>query len=178
MRFGVIGTLNFKRKWVYTVFFASRGYNNDSTDTRLTLYDLRLDIPILANMNISIGKQKESISMERLTSLVFLPWQERSAAADALIPIRNYGVVLNGTAFGNRSSWATGVFKNWIDSDVSWSETPTQWTTRITGIPAISTDDSNLLHLGASLRYSGGREDLVGKTEAEFFQAPIFVETV
>jgi phosphate-selective porin OprO/OprP len=181
LRYGVIGTLNFKRPWIYTVFIASntfsRGYDQ-STDSRFQLYDLRLDIPLTSKTNLSIGKQKEPISMERLTSLIFLPMQERAAAADAFLPIRNYGAVLNGTAFGNRASWATGIFKNWVDSKESWANTSSQLTTRITGIPFLSKDESNMLHLSAAVRYIDSRQDIIGKTEAEFYQAPVFVETL
>jgi phosphate-selective porin OprO/OprP len=180
LRFGVIGTINFKKPWVYTFFAATnafdRGFDVDTTK-KFTLYDYRLDIPLPAQMNLSIGKQKEPISMERLTSLLFLPWQERSAPADALLPARNHGIVLNGTAFGGRSTWAAGVFNNWIDSGKSFSDTSNQLIGRFTGIPFVSADASNLLHLGLGLRYSDTKKDFRVRTEAEFNQSPIFADT-
>ncbi|MBK7653443.1 MAG: hypothetical protein IPJ20_25685 [Flammeovirgaceae bacterium] len=97
LRFGLIGTFKFKKPWVYTVFFTNntfdRGYDS-KTDNSLMLYDLRVDIPLPSNITLSVGKQKEPISMERLTTLLFLPWQERQAAADAFLPARNVGALL------------------------------------------------------------------------------------
>ena len=47
-RFGAIGTLNFKKPWVYTFFAATnafdKGFDSDDTDD-ITLFDYRLDIP-------------------------------------------------------------------------------------------------------------------------------------
>jgi phosphate-selective porin OprO/OprP len=85
-RFGVVGTLNFKRPWTYTVFATThtfdKGFDTD-TDDEFTWFDYRLDIPLTADLTLSVGKQKEPISLERQTPIMFLPWQERSAAADA-----------------------------------------------------------------------------------------------
>jgi hypothetical protein len=88
-RFGAVGTLNFKRPWVYTLFLASsafdRGFNAE-TGTGVQVYDLRLDIPLGGDTILSVGKQKEPISMERLTSLIYLPMTERGVVGDALLP--------------------------------------------------------------------------------------------
>lgn len=180
IRFGLIGTLNFKTPWVYTVFFTNntfdRGYD-PPTDNSLLLYDLRFDIPISKTVNMSVGKQKEPISMDRLTTLVFLPMQERQAAADAFLPARNYGLLFNGTVFKSRGTWATGIFKNVVDSDTSFSATPTQITGRVSGLPFLSNDESNLLHLGLGVRYSTVNLPLIGRADAEFFAAPTFIKT-
>jgi len=180
LRFGLVGTFKFKRPWIYTFFFTNntfdRGYNA-KTDNTLTLYDLRVDIPLVSNITLSVGKQKEPISMDRLTTLIFLPWQERQGAADCFIPARNVGVLLNGTMAHQRATWAAGVFNNWLGSDTTFSATPTQVTGRITGIPYMSKDESNLLHLGLGLRYSDAKQPVTAKTESEFFISPLFVET-
>ena len=180
IRFGVVGTLNFKKPWIYTVFVNNsafdRGYDPPSENT-LKLYDLRLDIPLRKNLTMSVGKQKEPISMERLTSLVFLPMQERQAAADAFLPARNYGLMFNGTTFKTRGTWAAGVFKNVFDSDTSFAATPTRLTSRITGLPFLSKDESNLVHLGLGIRYSLNELPVAGRADAEFFAAPAFVKT-
>jgi phosphate-selective porin OprO/OprP len=47
----------------------------------------------------------------------------------------------------------------------------------VTGIPYLTRDESNLLHLGLGIRYSNTQQVVRGKTEAEFYQAPIFVDT-
>ena len=179
-RLGVVGTFNFKRPWTYTVFATThtfdKGFDSD-TDDDFTWFDYRLDIPLTAGLTLSIGKQKEPISLERQTPLTFMPWQERSAAADALLPARNHGLVLSGTAAGNWFAWAAGAFNNWIDSDHSFSNTSSQLVGRVTWVPAVSQDESNLLHLGLGLRYSNAEQPVRGRGTPEFNQAPLFVDT-
>jgi phosphate-selective porin len=51
------------------------------------------------------GKVRETVSMERLTGLMFLPMQERSAANDAFLPARTHGLALSGTG-GDWFTWA------------------------------------------------------------------------
>ena len=53
--------------------------------------------------------------MERIMSMAFEPFQERSSAADAMMPSRNLGIRLNGNAFDQRASWSGGVFHDFID---------------------------------------------------------------
>jgi len=179
LRAGVVGTLNFKRPWRYTVFAGSntfdKGFDVDTTD-ELSFFDYRLDIPLPADLMLSVGKQKEPISMERLMSLAYLPMQERSAVADALLPARNHGVVLSGTA-GEWFTWAAGGFNNWIDSGESFSDTSNQLVGRVTWVPAVSEDESNLLHLGLGLRYSDAKQPVRARTEPEFNNAPQYVDT-
>jgi phosphate-selective porin OprO/OprP len=180
LRFGLVGTLNFKRPWFYTVFVATntfdKGFDVDTTD-EFVLFDYRLDIPLPADLTLSVGKQKEPISMERLTNLAFLPMQERSAVADAMLPSRNHGLVLSGTAAGDWFTWAVGAFNNWIDSGESFSDTSSQLVGRVTWVPAVSEDESNLLHLGLGVRRSNAKQPIRGFTEPEFNNAPLFVDT-
>lgn len=179
IRFGLIGTLNFKTPWVYTFFITNNTFDRDYTESskRLTFYDYRLDIPMPAGFTMSVGKQKEPISMSRLTTLVFLPMQERQAAEDAFLPARNFGVVLNNMHLKGRGTWAVGVFKNFIESDTSFRATPMQITGRVTGLPYLTEDESNLIHLGFGMRFSDARLPVVGKTESEFYLSPVFVAT-
>ena len=112
LRVGVAGTLNwFDRPWVYTIFGATnafdKGFNEENLDD-FTLFDWRLDIPFFRNSVMSIGKQKEPISGERVQSMLFNHMQERSAVSDALMPSRNVGIVWNGNSPERYSSWAFG----------------------------------------------------------------------
>ncbi len=179
-RFGVVGTLNFKRPWRYTVFAATntfdKGFDVDTTDD-FTWFDYRLDIPLPADLMLSVGKQKEPISMERLASLAYLPMQERSAIADAVLPARNHGVVLSGTAASDNVSWAVGAFNNWIDSGESFSDTSNQLVGRATWAPAFFQSESNLLHVGLGLRHSDAKQPVRARSEPEFNNAPLYVDT-
>jgi len=65
-RFGVAGTLNFKRPWRYTVFAATntfdKGFNVDTSD-EFTWVDYRLDIPLSDDLMLSVGKERRSPSL-------------------------------------------------------------------------------------------------------------------
>lgn len=182
LRFGAVGTLNFDKPWVYTVFAAThafdKGFDTDETDD-LTLFDLRLDIPVFENGTFSIGKQKEPISMERVMSLAHWPLQERSAGADALLPARNIGLVMSGNLFDRNVSLAGGVFNDWLDKDQpsSISDNSTQFVGRATWVPWSSDNESTLLHLGLGLRHSNGKQGGLLSTEPEFNQAPDYIRS-
>jgi len=180
LRFGLVGTLNFDKPWVYVIAGASnafdKGFETEDQDD-ITLFDWRLDIPFFKNSVMSIGKQKEPISMERLSGMVFLPWQERSAVADALLPARNVGIVWSGSSPGIYSSWAFGVFNDWFDASQDFEESAGQFVGRLTWAPFRTQDDSNLLHLGLGYRYSNAKEGFRYQSEPEFNKSPVFVDT-
>lgn len=180
LRFGVVGLLKFSKPWVYTIVAATnafdKGFDTD-TDDKVTFFDWRLDIPTFAETTLSIGKQKEPISLERVMGMVYLPMQERSAVSDALLPSRNVGVVLSGTGFDQRMTWAGGAFNDWIESGDSFNEGASQFIGRVTWLPLITEDESNLLHLGFGLRYSNNHEGFRTATEPEFNNSPVFVDT-
>ena len=180
LRFGLIGTLNFEKPWVYVIAGATnafdKGFETEDQDN-FTLFDWRLDIPFFKNSVMSIGKQKEPISMEKLSGMVFLPWQERSAVADGLLPARNVGIVWNGSSPETYSSWAFGVFNDWFDADQDFDDSASQFTGRFTWAPFRTKDESNLLHLGMGYRYSNANEGFRFRTGPEFNKSPIFADT-
>jgi phosphate-selective porin OprO/OprP len=180
LRVGVVGTFNFEKPWVYTLFGATnafdKGFNEEELDS-FNLFDWRLDIPFFNNSVMSIGKQKEPISGERIQSMIFNHMQERSAVADAMMPSRNVGIVWNGSSPEKYSSWAFGVFNDWFDADQDFDESASQYIGRLTWAPLRSEDDSNLLHLGIGYRYSDAKEGFRFLTEPEFNQSPVYVDT-
>jgi phosphate-selective porin OprO/OprP len=179
-RIGSIGTLNFEKPWVYSIFGATnafdKGFEVERQDS-FSFFDYRLDIPVFENINLSIGKQKEPISMERIMSMVNLPMQERSSVSDALLPSRNVGIVLSGTGENERWTWAGGVFNDWFDTGADIGDSATQVIGRVTWLPYIAEDESNVFHLGLGLRQSNGKEGVQYLTEPEFNKSPIFVDT-
>lgn len=181
LRLGLYGSLNyFERPWGYNIVVATNAfdklYEAGGQDSFKAL-DYRLDIPLGESVKMSVGKQKEPISLERIMTLVNLPMQERSSGADALIASRNFGVLFSGTALDRRMSWAGGVFNDFIDEDVSIDDGETAATARVTWLPFLSSDQSNLFHLGASARFSNGNQGYHYRTEPEFNKAPLFVDT-
>jgi len=180
-RIGAIGSLHyFKHPWVYTVFGATHAFDKGFETDRLDdfeFFDYRLDMPFTDNMALSVGKQKEPISMERIMSMVQLPLQERTSVSDAFLPSRNFGAVLSGSALNRRMSWAGGLFNNFIDSDRSVGSTATQVIGRVTWLPLLSDDESNIVHLGLGARYSSAKQGAWYLTEPEFNKSPLFVDT-
>jgi phosphate-selective porin OprO/OprP len=180
LRFGLVGTLNFDKPWIYTFAAAThafdKGFDTDTSD-KIGIFDLRLDVPFYQDTTLSIGKQKEPISMERLASMVNLPMQERSAVSDAMMPSRNIGMVLSGTGLERRATWAGGVFNPWLDTDTPLEETSTQIVGRGTLLPVLSFNENSLIHLGAGIRYSDGKSGVRYASEPEFNQATNFVDT-
>lgn len=181
LRVGAFGVLNhFKRPWVYTIAGAThafdKGFETESLD-EFTWFDYRLDIPISEKMALSIGKQKEPISMERITSMIQLPMQERTTVSDAFMPSRNLGVVISGNALNQRVTWAGGIFNNFIDSGKSIGDTTTAVVGRTTWLPFVSVDESNLVHLGFGARHSNGKQGARFFSTPEFNKAPNYVDT-
>ena len=124
LRLGIFGTLDyFDKPWGYYLAVASNAFEKAfeiEDQQNFKFVDYRLDIPVGTNSLLSIGKQKEPISMERLMSLVNLPMQERSSVSSALLQARNFGATLHGNAQGDRVSWAAGIFNNFIDYGISF----------------------------------------------------------
>ena len=181
LRLGIFGTLDFFDKpWGFFLAVATNAFDKafETEDQQnFTFVDYRLDVPIGNSTILSIGKQKEPISMERLMSLVNLPMQERSSVAGALLDARNFGAVLHGNALGDRMSWAGGIFNNFIDTNQSIDDAATSLVGRITWLPYLSEDESNVLHLGVSARHSNGKNGYQFRSTPEFDKAPLFVDT-
>ena len=180
LRFGLAGAIKFDKPWIYMITGATntfdKGFDTNTTDN-VSFMDWRLDIPTFYNTTLSIGKQKEPISMERLMSMTFLPMQERALVSDALLPSRNFGAVLSGITLNQKLTWAGGVFNNWIEDEGSLSENSTELVGRTTWLPYQSEDEDELIHLAFGLRYSNAKEGLRYASEPEFNKSSTFVDT-
>ena len=179
-RLGVGGTFNFKKPWTYVFSFGTRAFERGFKQgdmSEFVLYDYKVDIP-LGSTTLSIGKQKETISLSRLSGMIYEPaQQERASVADGLLPARNVGIVINNTFLKERITGAVGVFNNWYEVDSSFSNNPTVVTGRITVLPYLSEDESNLFHLGIAGRYSNAAGGIRYKTKTEIYSGPVSVDT-
>ena len=180
LRAAIAGTLNFANPWIYFFTVATnafdKGFEKENLDA-LVLYDYRLDIPSSEHTTISIGKQKEPISMDRLMPMIFEPMQERASASDALLPARNVGVVWSGRNSDTYITWAVGAFNDWLDTNKDFDEAASQFVGRFTWAPLVSRDESNLLHLGVGYRYSDAKEGFRYFTQPEMKKLPVFLDT-
>jgi phosphate-selective porin OprO/OprP len=182
LRFGGVGTVNLEKPWVWTLFLTTHSFDkgfDETEDDSLSVYDARVDIPIFSNSNLSVGKQKEPISMERIMSLTDAPMQERGAVSDALLPARNVGVVVSSHYFDKRTTLAVGAFNNWFDKDQpsSISDNATQLVGRATWAAWIADQDTKVLHFGLGLRHSDGKEGYNTSAGPEFSNAPKYLVT-
>ncbi|MGB5358594.1 MAG: porin [Eudoraea sp.] len=179
-RAGLGGTFNFKKPWSYLFTFGTRAFERGFSEDDLSefvLYDYRVDIP-LGSASLSVGKTRETISISRLSSLIYLPsQQERASVADGLLPSRNIGITINNNFAKERMTWAAGVFNNWFETNRSISDNPTVFTGRITALPYQSEDESNLVHLGIAGRYSNAAAGIRYKSKTEIFSGPVSVDT-
>lgn len=179
-RAGLGGIINFKKPWTYVFSMGTRAFERGFEQSNLNefvLYDYRVDIPI-RSATLSLGKTRETISISRLSSMIYLPsQQERASVADALLPARNVGIVINNAFLKERMTGAAGVFNNWFEQGRSFSDNPTILTGRITALPFLSEDESNLIHVGVAGRYSNAAGGIRYKAKTEIFSGPVSVDT-
>jgi len=179
-RLGFAGTLNFRVPWFYQFMVATnafdKGYNSKEDDD-FTLIDYRLDIPLSQQIVMSVGKQKEPISMERLLMGTQIQMPERPAVADSMFSFRNVGITFSGTGFERRMTWAAGCYNDWFDDSQNFSESENVAVGRVTGLVWVNEDDSHLLHLGLGIRYTDAEEGIRYRARPEFNQSEVFVDT-
>jgi phosphate-selective porin OprO/OprP len=179
IRFGSVGKLNFfKKPWSYTVFLATLAFDKgfeEGNKNSLVFFDYRIDIPLLKKMSLSIGKQKEPISLERINSSIYNQMLER--VSDAFLPGRNFGLQLNGTLLDNQATWAAALFNSWIDNGGSFGDNETVVMGRITGAPKVSDFMPGVVHLGVTNRYSNGRSGINYNVKPEIFKSPAFIQS-
>jgi phosphate-selective porin OprO/OprP len=180
-RFGSIGQfVLYKSPWSYTIFGATTSFEKEfdsNKDDALVLFDYRLDIPISNNLLLSIGKQKEPFSLERLSPSHLAAQQERTAASDAFLRARNIGVQISGNFLNDRGTWASGIFNPWIENDGGISQNATTLVGRVTALPFISSDENQLVHIGLGGRFSQGIKEIRFKNTPEFYNSPDFIDT-
>jgi len=181
-RFGAAGTINFDRPWLYNIAGAwnsfDRGFDSEDKDSNeFSFFDFSVDIPVGKAMILRVGKQKEPVNMDRSMTMIQIASQERYAAADAMFPTRNVGATLYGTAANERVAWAAGLFNDWLIEGESLGDSATQTVGRVTWLPLLSQDGTQLVHLGLGIRYTDAKQGLAYGSRPETGNMPRFVDT-
>ena len=181
-RFGLAGTINFDRPWVYNIAGAwnsfDRGFDiTDEGTEEFSFFDFAVDIPVGERTILRVGKQKEPINMDRSMTMVQIASQERYAAADAMFPSRNVGATLYSSTKDQRVTWAAGLFNDWFTEGESLNESATQAIGRVSWLPFVSDDESTALHLALGIRYTDARQGLAYGSRPETGNMPRFVDT-
>lgn len=179
-RLSANGLFKFDNPWSYIVTAEYRSFDrgsDSSSSEPWQITDLAVTIPLDGIGRLSIGKMKAPFSLERLTGRAVIPFMERAATLDALLPSRDIGLKLNNTAFNDRVTWAAGWFNSWFGGSQSTFKANTV-DARVTWIPIYRDDGREVLHLGVSGRYAQAEEDqLRYKVRPEDNLAPYFLDT-
>ena len=143
---------------------------DQSTATRPTIFDAYFEmqqLPVLGNLRV--GQFREPFSLERLDSSNDQPFLERSAAINTLAPNRNVGLMAFDWNASETMTWSYGIFDeatNEFGEDIR-DRTGLSGTGRVTWLPLINADGSQLVHVGASYSYRK-----LGQTSREFASRP------
>jgi phosphate-selective porin OprO/OprP len=175
----VSGEIKFPRPWRYTVAGNYRGLDPAASRT-WTSTDLNLSIPLGAVAAVTIGKQKEGVGLEMMANARDITFMELSTMTTAFTFFESHvvGVRFSGTAAAERLTWSAGWFNNWLDDDLSFTESGQIFAGRVSGLPLESGDGRRLLHLGVSAVYrQAPNGTFESKSIPEVYEAPDFVDT-
>jgi phosphate-selective porin OprO and OprP len=116
-------------------------------------------IPVLGNFQV--GHFKRPASLDSITSSKYLTFMERSLT-NTFFKTRNTGFAFFNQHFNKRFTWFTFINKETAERppdfqiDGDWN-----FTSRITGLPYISEDGKEWVHLGASWSYEKATDNKV-----------------
>lgn len=141
---------------------------------RPSFMDVWLEVRELFNNNSSlrVGQYRQPIGMGGLTSVRELTFMER-ALPFALLPFRQIGGMLHGTAYDESMTWAVSVFR--YPTDVFGGQIGDNggfgMATRVTGLLVDDGDDA-LVHLGGAFSFADPSNDAVRyRNQPEVFVA-------
>lgn len=152
------GTLGLNYKVSYLIAAEYKGFESDPEDT-WQLTDLSFAFPVAGPATkLTVGKTKETFSYEMVGDAANLPHQER--VLSPFFVSRNVGLRLNhvvGSA--QRMTASAGVYNDgWVSGD-DFSDSGTDFSTRVTGLMWDQDEGRCFLHLGIAGRYAGMDEN-------------------
>ncbi len=150
-RFGFNLRSKGKFKWAF-MFTADYQEARTRDDATFQIYDLKLEIPI-GPVKLTLGKQKEPFCYELDGLMPQLPQQERLLSP--FFTTRNTGIQLSGQLADDRMTWWAGAFNDWLETGEKLNHNATNFVGRITGLPYVTDDNFNFLHLGLGFRNAG-----------------------
>jgi phosphate-selective porin OprO/OprP len=132
--------------------------------------------------NLFIGRQKEGISLSKIT-VGYAVWGfERTPISDATIPILGDGIKWLGVAPNKRANWNFAYYYNELEGSV-FNNPSTGWykqafVGRFVVLPIRDDATGTLLHVGVAYKrgeFTNGETDLQAKPEST--TAPYFIDT-
>ena len=126
------------------------------------------DMPLLGN--IRIGQFKEPFSLEEIASSNDIAAIER-ANVNRLVPSRSAGVMIYNDHADTRITSAVGLFRGADDKWGNYQGDGYAATARVTGLPYVNDDGSQLVHLGVGYSYRND-DTAVYKLSSDHAMAP------
>lgn len=142
------------------MYFSGTVYNNvefkfnfDVAGGEIGIKDMYIGIKNLPGISsLRIGNVKEPLRLSSLTSSKYITFMERPFHTD-FVPMRNNGVLILTDFHDKRISAQAGFFRNASNGDDVFANDGYVLTGRISGLPVQNSDNTNLIHLGASYSY-------------------------
>lgn len=151
-RVGFAGQIKFKRPWTYLIAGDFNEFR-ESGDRLFEGLDFHLTIPLWKKARITLGKQKEPFIYEMVGDAANLPQQER--VLSPFFSSRNIGIRYLDNYLNDKMSLSFGVYNDWFKTKLSFRDSGTQISGRLTGLPIESKDGREFLHLGIAFRHLG-----------------------
>lgn len=128
--------------------------------------------------NIFIGRQKEGISLNKIT-IGYAVWtMERMPMSEAAIPIMADGLKWLGGTPDKRANWNIAFFHNTLKKNPSFNYYTNTFVARVAVLPLHPDHEGQLLHLGAAYHYGQYKDGTAQlRSRPESFTAPYFVDT-
>ena len=171
------GSIGKNRKITYFYAGEYNGLSREPDDSVFRMTDLAFTFPIDGIGDLTFGKTKEPIHLQRIMPGDGVLLMER-AAMDGLVPSRGTGFKLDRSTFNRRVTWSIGWFNDWFVAGENFSESDNQYTARITGLPVWEDGGRKLVHLGLTARYAEPKRGVFRYREPpEANTAPDFLDT-
>ncbi|MDK1030696.1 MAG: porin [Planctomycetia bacterium] len=127
---------------------------------------------------LKIGHFNEPFSMNLLISSKYITFMERASPTDGVFaPGRNTGVQLSNTCFGERATWAIGVFRDTGSTGMDTTDGGHAVTGRVTALPIYRDKGRKLLHVGLAGSYRDTNKTTTYAARPEMHLAPKFMST-
>jgi phosphate-selective porin OprO/OprP len=173
-RFTLGGKFKTERSITYTMGVM---YDSPSNSWFARETGIQVAIPELWG-NVFIGRQKEGVSLSRI-SIGYTGWaMERMPMSDATVPIMNDGIKWLGVSPDKHFNWNLAYFHNVLPKNPATGFYDDAVTARFAWVPLRKEEDGAFLHLGLGYhwgRYSDGTAQLRGRPESS--TAPYFLDT-
>lgn len=166
------------RPWRYMVSINYNGLDAPEGKKSLDFVDWNFEIPFGHKGGwLTVGKQKEGVGHEYVAPGTQGMFMERGSGAPMFIRQRNIGIRYSNSILDKRMTYTLGVFNNYWETDNSFSDNGSQFTTRVTGLPHY-TSDRDLMHVAVGFRSTQAIKDqLTYKAKPEANTAPSFINT-